>query len=441
MGTNTFMGSLILSVLLVLPLTAQAAPQAGKAKPVAAKKQPAESAQPAGEIELMHQLGADKGEELQKLVARFNAQNPAYKVTVSERDWRKGEPPHMLILQDADENELLAGKSRIRPLHQVMREAGEKIETFSKAPAQMNPRPLDATGKLQALPLAMSTPLMFYNKDAFKKAGLNPDDPPKTWWNLQQALGQLYDQGVRCPYTSAWPSWIHVENMSAWHNEPFTNAAPGRVGPLAVNGMVQVKHLAMMSSWYKSRYLHIFGRNSEAEARFIAGECAVLTTASSAHPTLARDAKFAVGVSSLPYHDDVRGAPQNTLADGPSLWVAAGHKPAEYKAVAKFVSFLLTPEMQVEWQQHLGYLPLNRAGLLAASSQLLKDDLVNNRIAIQQLTYKPVTATSSAMRLAERTTVQSILDEELEALWADRKPAKEVLDTAVARSRSSCTRC
>jgi sn-glycerol 3-phosphate transport system substrate-binding protein len=434
-------GSLVLSALLVIPLAAHAAPAAAQAKPGAAAKKPAEASQPAGEVELMHQLGADKGEELQKLVARFNAANPGYKVTVSERDWRKGELPHMLILQDADETDLLAGKSRIRPLHQVMREAGEKLVTFSKAPAQMNLRALDAAGKLQALPVAMSTPLMFYNKDAFKKAGLNPDEPPKTWWNLQQALGQLYDQGVRCPYTSAFPSWIHVENMSAWHNEPFTNAVPGRAGPLAVNGMVQVKHLAMMSSWYKSQYMHIFGRNSEAEARFLAGECAVLTTASGAYPTLARNAKFGLGVSSLPYHDDIRGAPQNTLADGPSLWITAGHKPTEYKAVAKFVSFLLTPEMQVEWQQHMGYLPLNRAGVLAASSQLLKDELINNRIAIQQLTYKPVTSTSGATRLAERTTVQSILDEELEALWANKKPAKEVLDTAVARSRSSCARC
>jgi sn-glycerol 3-phosphate transport system substrate-binding protein len=231
--------------------------------------------------------------------------------------------------------------------------------------------------------------------------------------------------------------WIHVENVAAWHNEPFALAGAKGEGPLAINGLLEVKHLAMMVSWHKSRYLHVFGRGDQGDHKFAAGQCAVLTSDSSAFPQLAAVAKFDIGVATLPYHDDIRGAPQNTLADGPNLWVAAGRKPAEYAAAARFVAFLLTPEIQIEIQRRTGALPLNRAGVFAAAgSSLLANELPHIRVALQQLSYKPVTAASRRMRLADRPEVRDILAEELEALWADRKPAKEALDSAVSRSRA-----
>jgi sn-glycerol 3-phosphate transport system substrate-binding protein len=162
----------------------------------------------------------------------------------------------------------------------------------------------------------------------------------------------------------------------------------------------------------------------------------VLTAPSDRFPTLTRFAKFEVGAASLPYHDDIPGAPQNTLADGAVLWVAQGRKPAEYKTIARFVRFLLTPESQVAWQIDAGYLPLNRAGVLAASSELLKSELVHIRIAVDQLIRKPATPASKASRYADRADVRRILNEELDAMWAGSKPAKAALDSAVARSRN-----
>ena len=414
------------------------APQAAWAKSRAKKATAAKekvTAAPAAsrEIELAHQLDADKAEPLQRLVDRFNA-NSERPIVLSRRDWRQGSLPPLLLLSGEAEAEFLAGKPRYKPLHQVMQQAREPLETL-KPPAMMTPAALDAAGHVLGLPIGLSTPLMFYNRDAFRKAGLDPDHAPSTWLELQQALGKLYDTGVRCPFTTSDPAWVFVENTSAWHNEPVAAEGKGG-GHLVINNMLMVKHLALMSSWYKSRYLHIFGRGGEAEAKFASGECAVLTGASSGLPTFTRTAAFDVGVAPLPYYDDMSGAPQNTLADGPVLWVAAGRRPEEYRAIARFVSFLLTPESQVEWQRYGGYLPLNRAGLLASSSELLKSELANVRTAIEELTHKPVTASSRASRYAERADVRRILNEELEALWADRKPAKAALDSAVARSRA-----
>ena len=416
-----------LSAALWLALPVIASPAFGAVKKSAPTKAPAAPV----ELELVHELGDEQGAQLQKLVDRFNADNAGVKLVLSQKDWRKeGAMPAMLLLKEDSEARFLTGKARYRPLWQVMKEAKQPLETF-KAPAQMSPTTLDAAGHLLGLPVGLATPVMFYNKDAFKQVGLDPANPPKTWFELQGALGKLYAAGYACPYASASTRWVHVENTDAWHNEAY---AGGKGNGLSINGLLNVKHLAMMSSWVKSRYMHVSGRSNEADARFASGECPVITTASSAWPGFVRDAKFAVGVSSLPYHDDIREAPRNTLAKGPDLWLGAGHKPAEYAAAARFVRFLLEPASQVEVQRNLGFLPLNKAGLLAVSSELLKDDLAQNRVAVAQLKNKPVTDASRATRLADNRDVEDIVDEELEALWADKKPAKEALDTAVARA-------
>jgi sn-glycerol 3-phosphate transport system substrate-binding protein len=142
-------------------------------------------------------------------------------------------------------------------------------------------------------------------------------------------------------------------------------------------------------------------------------------------------------VSSYPYHDDAYGAPQNTWADGPALWVAAGRSALEYKLAAAFIRFWLAPQNQVDWQVNAGYLPLSAAGLLTTqSSTLLKDELLAQRIAIAQLTFKPVSGFSAASAYGHRAGVRRVLAEEMEAVFADKKPSKQGLDDAVLRIRS-----
>lgn len=406
-----------------------AAPKAG-AKPAAkpaAKAAPAQVA--ATELELVHHLPKAQADALQKLVDEFNAQNPATPLILSSRDWQSGGLPLMMIL---DREGPTGGKPAIKPLWQAMKEAGQPLETLAPPP-QMVPTPLDATGKVQALPIGLSTPVMFYNKDLFRKAGLDTEAAPKNWFDLQVALAALYNKGVTCPYVSSWSEWVHVENLSAWHNVPFA----AKDGSLSVNTLLPVKHVAMMTTWVKGRYMHGFGHRDEGDAHFASGECAVITTSSAAYPALRQQAKFAIGVAPLPVQDGQAGAPQNTLADGPALWLGAGHKPQEYQVAAKFVRFMLAPEKQVEWQIKAGFLPLNRAGLLAVSSDLLKDDLIHNRVAVDELKNKPVTEASRASRVGARRDIQDLLNQKLDEVWSGQKPAMQVMDEAVQESRKT----
>jgi len=404
-----------------------------QARKAAAPKQAAAAPAAVGniEVELDHQLGDDKDAQLRKLVERFNAQSTEGKIVVSSRPWGQGSLPHMTIVSEQDEDLFLDNKSRYKPLWQVMKDA--KVP-FAGAPSKyMVPSVVDASNRLQALPIALSSPVLFYNKDLLTKLGVNEADVPRTWSAWINVLGRFYTQGVRCPMTVSQPVFSLYENASLWNNQPLTTG--GKSEQFAGNGLVQIKHMAMMASWRKAGFLYYYGRGNEAEAHFAAGECGVIIAPSGAYPSLVRQASFQVGVTSYPYHDDAYGAPARTVADGPALWVANGKSAAEYRLIAHFIQFWLQPDSQVEWQVNAGYLPLNKAGSLAATdSALLRNETAATRVALAELTNKPGPV---ATAFTHKVGVRRILAEEIEQIFDDKKPPKQGLDDAVQRIRTS----
>lgn len=395
----------------------------------------ARAADPVVEVELVHELGSDKGEQLAKLVERFNTDNKGMHITVSDRAWSKGKRPALMILESESEAQLLAKPGSIKALADVMAEAHETLQTLP-VPRMMTPSPLDAKGKPLALPVGLAAPVMYIDKKGFERAGVNTSQLPRTWQDWQDVMGKLVAYGFTCPYTSSEPVSIFIENTSTWNNQPLV-VGSGKSEQFAINGLMQVKHIAFLNSWVRGRYMHYFGRNHEAEAEFTQGKCLALTAPSSAFPTLRRQAQFEILVAPLPYHEGAYGAPQNTIADGPAMWISSGLSAAQYKTIAHFVSFWLTPEAQLQWQLDAGYLPLNQAGLLAATtSRLLEDRLVASKVAIESLINKPVSATSGATALTHRAGARRIIAEELETVWAERKPAKQALDDAQRRLRA-----
>jgi len=376
------------------------------------------------EVDFQHQLDPARAARLADLVEQFNSRSKDYRIRLVQK---AGEGAPALLNLATPENVLdfSANKARYRPLHKVMADAKEKFDGKLLAP-ELRVRVADEKGNLVALPLAMSTPVLYYNKAAFRKAGLDPEQPPKTWWDVQDVAGKLLDSGLRCPYTTSWLTWIHIDNTSALNSAEVTGAK----GELAFNGLVQVKHIALLASWYKTNYFKYFGRRDEADRRFAAGECGMLTSGSSLAASLRGSTALDIGVAPLPYYDDVYGAPQHTLADGASLWVGEGFKAADYKVAAHFVQFLMTPEIQVEITHLGGYLPMTPVGRAAADSKLLAPDLAGLKVAYAELKGEGATHT---VRISQIEPVRRIVEEELETVWSGAKPAKEALDTAVAR--------
>ena len=399
---------------------------ASSATAAPASAAPAQAASPV-QIEFSHQLDEERAARLEPLIDRFNGQQKEVQVRIVRRV--EGDAPKQInLVTREDYSRFVANKAKFKPLNEVMLEAKQPFDS-SKLSPELRDAVANAKGQLFALPVAFSTPVLYFNKAAFRKAGLNPETPPKTWFETQQAAGKLADSGSRCPFTTSWPAWIQIDNLSAWNGSEVSDAK----GNLAFNGLVQVKHVAMLATWYKSKYFIYFGRRDEADRRFADGECGMLTGSSSLFATLSDKKSLELGISALPYHDDVRGAPKNTLADGASLWIAGDMKPAETKGVAKFVNYVLSPEVQIELTVAGGFLPMTPVARAAADSKLLKADVAGLQVAYAQLqgrTYSPL------IRVSQIEPVRIIVDEELESVWAGKKPAKEALDNAVQRGNA-----
>ena len=381
-------------------------------------------------VVMTHDFTPARAALLTELVSRFNAQDKRYRVELLRRGDASADKPTLMVL-DGDDEQALRRSKQFSPMYQVMAASGYTLGRARGRAADIG-MTVDDAGRRLALPVGMHTPVLFMNRQAFREVGLDPDTPPRTWKSLQDALGKLFEAGYACPYTVARPSWVMLDNVSARQNEGVTRRQ-GRSEQLSVNGMLQIRHVAMMASWVRARYLHVFDSNAEAEKRFAHGECAVIAASSADWPTFNQTAAFDIAVGELPYYDDERGGVGGTLADGPSLWAAARKSRNDYRAAASFVRFMLQPDSQLAWQRGTGFLPLDASGMVAGKA--VADDQPNLKVARTQLRLDDTKSSGIGLAaLPRRTEVRAILDEELAAVWADVKPAKQALDTAVVRA-------
>jgi sn-glycerol 3-phosphate transport system substrate-binding protein len=404
------------------------------------------------EIRLWHSFAGFRGAAFESLVARFNGTQsaitvvPVYKGSpeaalrgaLAARKSRRG--PHIVQIGDAATADALAAEGAVRPLWKVMSDAGLALDAkgYGYVPAVASYYS-DANGRLLALPLENSTPILYYNRDAFRRARLDPDRPPRTWDDMFPAIEALVAAGARCPFTTASPSWVLVENMSAWHNEEVASLGNGFEGmrpELTLNRGLSMRVVSRLSTWARAGYFSYSGRRAEGVARFAAGECALLTASSASYAELRRSVRFDLGVAQFPYYDDYLAAPQNTLVGGSSLWVAGSTRPREARDAAKFMAFLLRPEVQLEWHQKTGYVPLVAAAYEQSKKEGFYRANPGYEIAIRQLLFRPPTRDTRGIRLAHFDRIRAILDEELEAVWRGQKAPIGALNTAVKRGNA-----
>lgn len=394
---------------------------------VHAQKPPAKGASKAAPVipTLAHNLDEVNEVRLLAVVQRYE-QETGQKIQLVRL--AQGDTPATLnLLSRHQTTDVLSQPKNFVPLHSMMQGAGQPLKvSLSEI---LKPGVTDARGRLVALPVLYSTPVLFYNKNALRKAGLDPEAPPRTWFEMQGYLDRLQSAGYACPYTSSWPVWVHIDNVSAVSGLPASDVT----GQLKFNGFPQVKHVAMMATWTKALYFRQFGHGNEASQRFRDGECAMITTDSREHADFQDARGVELGVAPLPYHDDVYGGRRPALADGPALWVGAGKPAAEYRAAARFVNFLLSPEIQIELVRSHGGLPLTEAARLAAVSRLLQDGRQALDAAYASLQGK---GQPMGPRVNNIDRARMIASQELEDVWNDRKPAKLGLDTAVSLGNS-----
>ena len=407
----------------------------------------------ATEIQWWHAMGGALGEWVNDLAKGYNDSQKDYKVvptfkgsypetlTAGIAAFRSGNAPDILQVFEVGTATMMASKGAIVPVGKVMKDSGLPFDptSYVSAVAGYYTAP---NGQMLSMPFNSSTTIFYYNKDAFKAAGLDPAKPPATWAEVALAAAKLKASGQACPFTTSWISWTQLESFSAWHNVEFAtkrNGLGGMDARLVFNSPLHVRHIENLANMAKQGLFVYRGRGNAADAPFFSGECAMATASSSTYASIKKNAKFDFGIAPLPHYPDVPGAPQNTVIGGASLWVMGGKKAEEYKGVAAFFNHLTNPEIQAKSHQRTGYLPIT----LAAFEQTEKSGFYKQNpgtdVAVNQMIRK-TTEKSRGIRLGNFVQIRAIEDEELEQVWAGKKTAQEALDSAVSRGNELLTR-
>ncbi|MDN8543596.1 sn-glycerol-3-phosphate ABC transporter substrate-binding protein UgpB [Erwinia sp. BC051422] len=399
------------------------------------------------EIPFWHSMEGELGVEVNSLAQRFNQSHPDYKIVPTYKGnyeqslaagiaaVRSDRAPAILQVYEVGTATMMASRA-IVPVYEVFKNAGIAFDEKQFVPTVAGYYSDAKTGHLISQPFNSSTPVLYYNKDAFKKAGLDPEQPPKTWQALAKDAEALRKAGMSCGYASGWQGWIQIENFSAWHGLPVAtknNGFDGTDAELEFNKLTQVRHIQQLAEMNKKGDFTYFGRKDESTAKFYNGDCGITTASSGSLADIRHYAKFNYGVGMMPYDETVPNAPQNAIIGGASLWVMKGKDEATYKGVASFMQFLTQPEIAAEWHQKTGYLPITTAAYELTRQQGFYEKNPGADIATRQMLNKPPLPFTKGMRLGNMPQIRTIVDEELEGVWTGKKTPQAALDNAVKR--------
>ncbi|RKF20233.1 sn-glycerol-3-phosphate ABC transporter substrate-binding protein UgpB [Alginatibacterium sediminis] len=403
----------------------------------------------ATEIQWWHAMGGSLGDKVNEIAEGYNATQdqfvvkPVFKGSYPETmtgaiaAFRAKQQPHIVQVYEVGTATMMSADKAIYPVHQLMNDSKEKFDPTAFLPSVTGYYTANS-GEMLSMPFNSSTPVLYYNKSMFEKAGLSDADAPKTWNDLELVATKLLASGAQCGFTTGYQSWVQLENFAARHNVAFASNDNGFGGldtELLVNNKAFVDHISKLEQWSKTGAFKYGGRASDAASLFYSGECAMYMNSSASYAGIKENMpNTEFGVSELPYWPSVIEQPQNSIIGGASLWVLQGHPKQDYEGVAEFFSYLSSAKVQADWHQFTGYLPITQDAFELTESQNFYQENPGTRIAIEQMTAVTPTKNSKGLRLGNFVQIRDVVDEELEQVWSGKQSAQQALDAVTARS-------
>lgn len=403
------------------------------------------------EISWWHAMPGANGEVVQALTKEFNESQSEYKVVPVFKGtypealnagiaaFRAKQAPDILQVFDAGTGVMMGAEGAIKPVADILSMGETKFDKSLYLPGIVAyySKP---DGTMLSFPYNSSSPILYYNKDIFKKAGLDENTPPKTWPEVWEAAKKIKTSGAaNCGYTTAWMTWIHTENYAAWNDISWGSNENGIGGvdvELKINSPLFVKHFQELADLAKDGTFRYGGRTSEAKQLFTSGECGIYNDSSGGLGDIIKSG-MNYGTGQLPYEPESKNAPQNTIPGGASLWVFAGKSDEQYKGVAAFFNFLSKTEIQSRLHQVSGYLPVTLAAYEDTKKSGFYEKNPAREIPIKQMMGKAPTENSKGVRLVNLPQVRDILNEEYENMLAGKQTAQQALDKAVERGNAA----
>lgn len=395
------------------------------------------------EIVFWHAFEGFLADKFTEIVDDFNHQSNSYHVKLVYKGnytetfncgveaFKAGEPPHLLQVYEVATQTMMLNPKMYLSVDDLMRRYFKKFDTAVYIDA-VREFYSGSEGQMYSLPWNASTGILFYNKTAFEKAGLDPEVPPKTWVEVEKFGQKLIEAGYH-GFTTAWPAAYHLEHLCSWHNLPFASHSNGFEGPearLIFNGPYQERHLSKLVDWQKRGIFSYQGRfTNEPEKFFTSEKCAILLQGANRFVMLNKS--FPVGVGFMPYWPDVDGAPYRLNIGGSSFWVISGFKDDLYRGVAHFLAYLSLPEVQAYWHQQTGYLPITEAAYYLSKKRGFYEKNPAAEIAVLEVMNSKNTPYTKGIRLGNYTLVREKILDNLEKAFSGELTPQEALDRAM----------
>ncbi len=347
----------------------------------------------ATEVQWWHAMGGRLGEVVNEIAENYNASQsdyvvvPTYKggyedtMTAGIAAFRAKEQPHIIQIFDAGAATIINAKGATVPVADLMKDFN--IEDYIPGVRYFY---ADSAGKMIGLPFNSSTPLLYYNKDAFAKAGI--DAPPKTWEEFEAIAPKLKEAGFTALAQSHSP-WIFSENFHSRHNLQMATGNNGYDSTdvkLLYNNDHMKMHWGKVKEWLDAGYYGFYGRAwGDNQDAFVQKEVAMWLGSSGSFGGLTKSADFEFGATFLPYWESIIKEPKGTFIGGAALFAMAGHDDADYEAVADFFAYMTASENQVFWHKETGYVPITQAAYDDAKKEGYYETTPDAEIGILQL--------------------------------------------------------
>lgn len=238
-----------------------------------------------------------------------------------------------------------------------------------------------------SMPFNSSTPVMYYNKEAFEAAGLDPEAPPETFEEVEEASTAIVESNPDMKgFALQAYGWLY-EQLLANQGALLLNNNNGRTDASTEIGWTEEEGKSIFT-WVENMVndgtFANYGTNGDnMMAGFLAGDVSMFLQSSASSRDVIDNAPFEVGIAFLPHPEDKER--QGVVIGGASLWMIDGKPEAEQQAAWDFMKYLQTPEVQAEWHVGTGYFAINPA---AYEEQTVKDayeEMPQLQVTVDQL--------------------------------------------------------
>ncbi len=401
----------------------------------------------ATDIQWWHAHSGRLGEVVSEIAAKYNASQSTYNLVATYKGgyedtmtagiaaFRAKQQPNLIQIFDAGAATIINAKGATVPVADLMSKhaGGFDITDYIAGVRYFY---ADSDGKMIGMPFNSSTPLLYYNKDAFAKAGIA--NPPSTWEELEAIAPKLKEAGYTALAQSHSP-WIFSENFHSRHNIQLATGNNGYDSTdvkILYNNDHMKMHWSKVKEWLDKGWYGFYGRAwGDNQDAFVQKKVAMWLGSSGSFGGLTKSADFKFGASFLPYWKSIIAEPKGTFIGGAALFAMSGKSEEENKGVADFLTFLTQPDMQYFWHKETGYVPITNAAYDLAKSDGYYKSTPDAEIGIQQLN-QPGGEWTKGYRLGYYVQIRDVMYKHFDDIFSGKASVDDAFSAMESESNA-----